>query len=64
MTTTLPTPVGITGKTYSVKKTDSSINNVTVATAAGTIDGAATVIIVSRYNCVSVISDGTNWQII
>lgn len=58
---TLPT-VPVSGKEYTVKKTDASANTVTV-TAAGTakIDGAATSVISFRWTAVTVIGDGTDW---
>ncbi|HSZ58685.1 MAG TPA: glycosyl hydrolase family 28-related protein [Tepidisphaeraceae bacterium] len=63
-TVTLPAASGNTGREYAVKKTDSSANHVTVATAGGNIDGAATYSLNAQYNVVEVVSDGSNWQII
>lgn len=64
-TVTLPTAVGIAGRHYTVKKTDSSANAVTVATTSSqTIDGAATAVLSSQYQFVTVVSDGANWSII
>jgi hypothetical protein len=65
ITVTLPTAVGIPGKVYIIKKTDSSSNAVTVATTSSqTIDGSTTKILPAQYNSVQVISDGANWIII
>ena len=62
---TLPTANGVSGKRYSVKKIDSSVNAVTVGcTGAETIDGEATQEIEKQYNSLTVISDDTNWLII
>jgi len=45
-----------------VKKTDSSVNAVTVATPGSeTIDGSATLIISNQNEAYSLISDGVNW---
>lgn len=47
-----------------VKKTDASANAVTISvSAAGLIDGSASVILNSQYDAVDVYSDGTNWHI-
>lgn len=62
-TITLPTPVGVTGKTFNVKKTDSSANACTVGTAGGLIDGAATFVISVRYQNMTFRSNGTDWEI-
>ena len=61
-TVTLPTPVGATGRFYTVKNTGTG--TVTVATTAGTIDGGATAVITVQYSSIDVVSDGTNWNII
>ena len=60
---TLPTAVGNTGLIYTIKKTDSSANAVTVGTTSSqTIDGAATFSLPSQWNFVVVTSDGANWM--
>lgn len=65
ITITLPTAVGATGKTYIVKKIDSSANVVIVATTSSqTIDGVTTRNVVSQYDSVQVQTDGANWFII
>jgi len=65
VTITLPTASGITGRIYTIKKTDSSANTVTVdGDGAETIDGAATHILRRQYNRVTVQSDSSNWMII
>jgi hypothetical protein len=64
-TVTLPTAVGALGRTYKVKKTDSSANAVTVATTSSqTIDGATTYSLVRQWQFIEVVSDGANWQVI
>lgn len=63
-TVTLPTPVGIKGKTYTVKRLNAGANAVTIGTAAGLIDGAATQALAAQYAKLTMVSDGTNWQVI
>ena len=64
-TVTLPTAVGVTGKTFHIKKTDTSAFAVTIATTSSqTIDGVATVAVYSQYDSITVYSDGANWMII
>lgn len=65
-TVTLPTAVGIAGKQFKVKKTDaSSTNIITVATtSAQTIDGATTSTLNTRYDAMTLVSDGANWQVL
>jgi len=62
---TLPTAAGISGRSFTIKKQDSSGNTVTVATTSSqTIDGASTAVLSTQYQKVAVISDGANWAII
>lgn len=61
-TITLPTAVGIRGKVYVIKKTDSSTNAVTVdPNGAQTIDGASTISLGARWLSAVIQSDGSNW---
>jgi hypothetical protein len=61
---TLPTAIGVTGKTYTVKRTDATIHIVRLITSGGqTIDGEATQTL-QRWDSITVISDGSNWFII
>lgn len=61
---TLPTAVGIPGRTYTVKRTDGSGNSLTLATTGGqTIDGSATKTML-QYQYYTVVSDGAGWSII
>jgi hypothetical protein len=62
-TVTLPTASGVTGKTYIVKSLLTASFVLTLATTGGeTIDGATTKLL-DRYDSLSVISNGTNWEI-
>lgn len=61
-TVTLPTAVGITGKSYSVK--NSGTGNITLATTSSqTIDGSLTQLIIGGENFL-VMSNGANWIVI
>ena len=65
ITITLPTSVGATGRTYAIKKIDSSVNVVIVATTSSqTIDAFTTEILARQFDAVQVQSDGANWVII
>ncbi len=68
---TVTLPRAIAGRRLEVKKTDSSVNTVTVAppavvspTPAITIDGAASKVIASLNDAFTFVSDGTNWFIV
>jgi len=64
-TVTLPTAVGIAGRTYTIKKIDSSINNVTLdANGTQTIDGSLSYTLLGQWKAVQVQSDGANWVVI
>lgn len=54
-----------TGKQIIIKKIDSSGNSVTIDPAsAETIDGAATHVLSSQFDSVTLVSDGVNWIIV
>lgn len=64
-TVTLPDATTLTNKVYYIKKTDTSGNTVTIATTSSqTIDGSTTVLLSSPYSVRTVMSDGSNWQIL
>lgn len=46
-----------------VKKVDSGAGTITVSPASGTIDGAASYALVVQYDSVTLVCDGTNWNI-
>ncbi len=65
ITFTLPSAVGMTGRQFTIKKTDSSTNTVTVATSSSQkIDGGTTVALSSQWQFLTVISDGSNWMVV
>ena len=65
ITLTLPTAVGVSGQIYTIKKTDSSANVVTIATtSAQTIDGQSSYSLSLQYAGVQVQSNNSNWVII
>jgi hypothetical protein len=64
-TVTLPTAVGVTGQFYIIKRTSAGTNRLTIATTSSqTIDGITTAIIDEQYVSITVISDGSNWNMI
>lgn len=58
---TLPAGTIGAGFKVTIKKTDSSVNTVTVS---GTIDGASSYVLEDQYEFVQVVSDGANWSLI
>ena len=64
-TVTLPTAVGIAGRSYTFKKTDATFSQVTIdGDGTETVDGAANTTVATQYETVEVVSDGTNWHIV
>ena len=69
ITLTLPTAVGIAGRQYTIKKTsatlDGNIRRVIVnTTSSQTIDRISRWILMNRGQQVTVVSDGSNWQVV
>jgi hypothetical protein len=62
-TLTLPTAVGITGKRYTIKKTDAGTTTTIATTGGQTIDGAATQALSAQWASLTVVSTGANWVI-
>lgn len=64
-TVTLPTAVGVAGRTFEIKRINTGANVVTVGTTASqTIDGATTFPLSTQYATLTVMSDGANWMAI
>lgn len=64
-TITLPLASSCPGRTYTVKKVDSSANTVTVQrSGTDTIDGAASYTLVAQYNFVTLVNNSSNWWVI
>jgi hypothetical protein len=64
-TVTLPPAAQCVGRPYIIKKTDATVNAVTVdGNGAETIDGALTRALLVQYSFIMLASDGTNWFII
>jgi len=62
---TLPDAADVpAGDTITVKNQTASTNNITITTAAGTIDGAASYVINTAYGFVTMYSNGTNYFVI
>jgi hypothetical protein len=63
-TVTLPDATTAAGKRVDIKRINSGSNVVTVGSAGGTIDGASTFSLSQQYESITVVSDGTNWEIV
>lgn len=64
-TLTLPSAVGISGRKYIIKKTDSAATTVVIATTGSqSIDGSTSVSLTTQYAVLRVQSDGTKWWVI
>jgi len=61
-TITLPTAVGITGRTYVIKNSGTGVTSV-IGTSSQTIDGETTQTL-NQYDSMTVVSNGANWIII
>lgn len=55
-----------TGKRFTIKdgKGDAATNNITITPAAGTIDGAANLVINTNYGRATLVYNGTQWNVI
>lgn len=64
-TLTLPTAVGNSGKTFRIKKTDSTFNVITIdGNASETLDGAPTLKLSTQNEEVVFTSDNANWAVV
>ncbi|TWT61706.1 hypothetical protein [Rubinisphaera italica] len=64
-TITLPSAVDLFGRQYTIKRTNSGVNDVTLGTTSSqTIDGQTTQVLGSQYDKLTVVSDGSNWMIV
>lgn len=65
LTATLPDPTLTTGRVFTVKKIDVTVNTVTISPfAAETIDGMASASTSSPNESIRFLSDGTDWWVI
>ena len=65
LTVTLPPVSGLTGKQYTIKKADTTKTAVKVAAHASQhIDGAAAQSLTAGYSSLTVVCDGTAWQVV
>ena len=56
--------IGLTGKKYIIRKKDSSVNAITVASQSGeTINGSGTFSLATQYKTVTVYDNGTEWSV-
>jgi hypothetical protein len=63
---TLPTPTGMTGRIYTIKKigTGGIDNDLTITPTSATIDGGSSYKIYNDWTYVTLQTDGTDWYII
>lgn len=62
---TLPSATRFTGKRFTIKKTDSGANKAAIrAVGSETIDGAASASLTAQYQVKTILSDGTNWNVV
>ena len=65
VTITLPAAAGVKGRIYHIKKTDSSLNLLTIdGNGAETIDGSTTVNTTTQYHSFTLVCDGSSWWMI
>jgi len=65
ITINLPATSGITGRRFTIKKIDASVNTITIdGNASETIDGATTKVLSAQWAHVTITNDGSNWFII
>lgn len=66
LTITLPSPSGISGRIYTIKKigTGGIDKELTITPTGATIDGGNSYVIYNDYTYVTLQTDGTNWYII
>ncbi|MDD5456085.1 MAG: hypothetical protein PHV30_03540 [Candidatus Margulisbacteria bacterium] len=63
-TVTLPVPTGITGRSYTIKKIDPSLNAVEIKSQSNElIDGNNRYYLTAQYEYVILVSNGANWTI-
>lgn len=58
------TPSSTANGQFAVKKVDPGVGAITITAASGTIDGAATQVILIQYQSLTLVADGTNWNLI
>lgn len=64
VTATLPDASTVSGYSFKIIKVDAGTKNVVIDTDGGTINGETDVDLVSQYDSIQVISDGTNYFVI
>jgi hypothetical protein len=63
-TVTLPSAAGSKNGVITIKKVSSDGNNVTISGGGANIDGGATAAFTTQYTSLTLVCDGTNWDII
>lgn len=60
---TLPAATGVQGREFTFKKTDVTLNVITVKPVGATLDSGTSYLLEFQNEFVSIISDGANWYI-
>lgn len=63
LTITIPLAASVVGKEINIKKIDTSSNKVYIDGGAETIDGDLIIYLISQNESVTLVSNGTNWNI-
>lgn len=64
MTVTIPDVASMGEKMVYIKRANNTVHTITVAPAAGLIDGAASVTLTAAYQCRAIFADKTNYHLI
>jgi len=64
VTLTLPSAGPSAGIEYKVKRTTAGVNALTITALSGNIDGTASIGVSVQYDCLQIVSDGSNWWIV
>ena len=64
VTLTLPSAGPSAGIEYKVKRTTAGVNSLTITALSGNIDGTASIGVSVQYDCLQIVSDGSNWWIV
>ena len=64
-TITLPTAIGSKGRIYTIKRSETSTTNITIATTLSQmIDGEINLVLTQAKESVTLVSDGSDWKVI
>ncbi|HEV2412550.1 MAG TPA: glycosyl hydrolase family 28-related protein [Candidatus Saccharimonadales bacterium] len=63
ITITIPNPANMASRVLVIKDISgtAATNNITITPSSGTIDGASSKVLITNYDVVQLVTDGTNW---